>query len=376
MGAGAGAAQNASQKMVTTERRSQNAEARKIQNLLSSIGKTPYLEAVITAINGRENSSEAIAEADAAMAILDKVFASVAEMPDDDKVAVKSMLLSKMPGFTNIPTEDLSFYTMQAICKNNTKCKAKAKFDELDVDKSGVLNGDEINLVVKWMFTMSSDLIEAGTTEEAEAKAVMMERIDADKNEILNFEEFLILFEEEQRKSLMVKYAKTKFAELDANKSDNLDNAEITKLVDWLLDLTEEDFTDADKGLIKEELMVRVGDVQHDGSTVVSFDNFVLLCEEEMERVELRRRAKEKFRELDKDHSGVLENAELFKVVEFMYHSLGCGTAKNKDAAKADMMQRVDANGDGKLDANEFIALFEQVYIESNKPLEAIAVIE
>ena len=320
MGAGAGAAQNASQKMVTTERRSQNAEARKIQNLLSSIGKTPYLEAVITAINGRENSSEAIADADAAMAILDKVFASVAEMPDDDKVAVKSMLLSKMPGFTNIPTEDLSFYTMQAICKNNTKCKAKAKFDELDVDKSGVLNGDEINLVVKWMFTMSSDLIEAGTTEEAEAKAVMMERIDADKNEILNFEEFLILFEEEQRKSLMVKYAKTKFSELDANKSGNLDNAEITKLVDWLLDLTEEDFTDADKGLIKDELMVRVGDVQSDGSTVVSFENFVLLCEEEMERVELRRRAKEKFRELDKDHSGVLENAELFKGNQLQLH--------------------------------------------------------
>ena len=312
MGAGASAS-TVSQKAVHTEKRSQNAEARKIQNLLSSIGKTVYLEKVISTLQARENGNEPIEDADAAIAILDTVFASVPEMPDDDKVAVKSMLQTKMVGFTNIPGDDLAFYAMQAICKNNTKCKAKAKFDELDVDKSGVLNGEELNLVVKWMFTMSSDLIEAGTSEEAEAKAVMMERIDADKNEILNFEEFLILFEEEQRKSLMVKYAKTKFSELDANKSGNLDNAEITKLVDWLLDLTEEDFTDADKGLIKDELMVRVGDVQSDGSTVVSFENFVLLCEEEMERVELRRRAKEKFRELDKDHSGVLENAELFK---------------------------------------------------------------
>jgi Ca2+-binding EF-hand superfamily protein len=109
---------------------------------------------------------------------------------------------------------------------------------------------------------------------------------------------------------------------------------------------------------------------------VVSYDSFVLLCEEEMERVELRRRAKEKFMELDKDNSGILENAELHKVVEFMYHSLGCGTAKNKEAAKADMMNRVDANGDGKLDCSEFIALFEQVYVESNKPLEAIAATE
>ena len=39
-------------------------------------------------------------------------------------------------------------------------------------------------------------------------------------------------------------------------------------------------------------------------------------------------------------------------------------------------MQRVDANGDGKLDVTEFITLFEQVYIESNRPLEAISAVE
>ena len=35
----------------------------------------------------------------------------------------------------------------------------------------------------------------------------MLDRIDADKDERLSFEEFLILFEEEQRKALVIKYA-------------------------------------------------------------------------------------------------------------------------------------------------------------------------
>ncbi len=60
------------------------------------------------------------------------------------------------------------------------------------------------------------------------------------QDERLSFEEFLVLFEEEQRKSMIIKYAKQKFNEFDVNRSGALDGEEITKVVNWLLDLSEE----------------------------------------------------------------------------------------------------------------------------------------
>jgi Ca2+-binding EF-hand superfamily protein len=60
------------------------------------------------------------------------------------------------------------------------------------------------------------------------------------QDERLSFEEFLVLFEEEQRKSMIIKYAKQKFNEFDVNRSGVLDGEEITKVVNWLLDLSEE----------------------------------------------------------------------------------------------------------------------------------------
>ena len=55
-----------------------------------------------------------------------------------------------------------------------------------------------------------------------------------------------------------------------------------------------------------------------------------------------------------------------------MYRNLGFGKSKNLEAAKKDLMSRIDANEDGKLDCIEFIDLFHKVYKESNKPLSAI----
>ena len=55
-------------------------------------------------------------------------------------------------------------------------------------------------------------------------------------------------------------------------------------MVDWLLDLTDTFFTDADKFVIRTEMLERVGKEDRNGIPHVSLESFILLCEEEMER--------------------------------------------------------------------------------------------
>jgi EF-hand domain pair len=75
------------------------------------------------------------------------------------------------------------------------------------------------------------------------------------------------------------------------------------------------------------------------------------------------------WQELDTKRVGYLENDDLEKVINFMYHSLGAKDSGNKkEGTKRDLlgrlrMAKVDANGDGKLDVDEFIALFENVSV-------------
>jgi EF hand len=152
--------------------------------------------------------------------------------------------------------------------------------------------------------------------------------------------------------------------------------------------------------------------------TKISLESFTKVCDIIVEKVEMRRRAVQKFHALDADKSGFLENAELTKgtyrsvyysravlyelslwlklayhtylpltlnfplsiepgitahiVVDFMYFNLGVSLAEDHEAAKKDMMSRVDANADGKLDLSEFINLFEDVYVKSKKALAGI----
>ena len=162
-------------------------------------------------------------------------------------------------------------------------------------------------------------------------------------------------------------------------------------MVDWLLDLSEENYEDVDKALVHEQLIARVGEMQEDNTVAIPIEGtyshitqshqhtlvatqaiqyththinaflsihatntlspthsyqptlcptpwfpastyiyhpsstkaFMKMCEEEVERLELRRRARDKFKELDTDKSGYLDNEELHKVVNFMYHTLG-----------------------------------------------------
>jgi len=72
--------------------------------------------------------------------------------------------------------------------------------------------------------------------------------------------------------------------------------------------------------------------------------------------------ASAKFRELDKDNSGFLENHELKFVVEWVISSLG-KKLENVDVElfKSKLMHRLDINRDGQLDITEFTVLFSEM---------------
>lgn len=68
-----------------------------------------------------------------------------------------------------------------------------------------------------------------------------------------------------------------------------------------------------------------------------------------------------KFRELDSDNSGFLDRDELKQVVDWVleqFGSLGL-TNTDEDAIKANFINKVDTNTDGKLDEEEFAEMFE-----------------
>ena len=70
-----------------------------------------------------------------------------------------------------------------------------------------------------------------------------------------------------------------------------------------------------------------------------------------------------RFRELDKDNSGMLENAELHEVVDWVMQAFGSKLGSNKEEVKTKLMERIDANKDGKLDLEEFLVLFNEMLI-------------
>ena len=84
-----------------------------------------------------------------------------------------------------------------------------------------------------------------------------------------------------------------------------------------------------------------------------------LLLERSQQTMELMARAR--FAELDGDNNGFLENTELVAVVEWVMTSFGDKLGTDASAVKTKMMARLDANKDGKLDAQEFEVLFKEM---------------
>jgi calcium-binding protein CML len=240
--------------------------------------------------------------------------------------------------------------------------RARIKFEEFDTNKNGTIDANEIRQVIGWTLQAYPAASVDNYTER------LIENIDLNKDGCLNLQEFTDLFEGMMVRIDMVEKARSKFVELDLDKSGAIEKGELDALVDWVLE-SYVNKTPAQKELFRQSLLVSI-DVNKDGA--VDIQEFTVLLANMLERSELLAQAAIKFKELDADNSGFLEKAELTEVA-IKWSVAFCkmtGTVVTNDVE--DMLNKMDVNGDGRISLLEFIDIFESVLLVAkvvDKPL-------
>lgn len=231
---------------------------------------------------------------------------------------------------------------------------ARARFDEIDVDKNGFLENKELEKVVQWV--MESFGSKIGTDPEA-VKSRMMQRLDANKDGKLDPNEFQVLFLAIVQRMGLMQRAEAKFKEFDTDNSGFLENKEIDAVIEWTLHAFPEG---EDYSSYKNKLMKEI-DANGDGK--LDLGEFKQLFEDMLARIELVKRAKVKFDELDTDRSGMLESAELDKVCDWVLTAYVEKSEAERAEFKVTLMKKIDANGDGKLSLPEFAVLWDEMLL-------------
>jgi len=113
-----------------------------------------------------------------------------------------------------------------------TSALARARFSELDLDKSGFLENNELVGVAEW--TMKYFGNKMGDNAE-QVKTKIMRRLDGNKDGKLDVDEFGKLFSMIIARNDLVQRATNKFTELDKDNSGFLEAAEIDEVVMWTL---------------------------------------------------------------------------------------------------------------------------------------------
>lgn len=242
--------------------------------------------------------------------------------------------------------------------------KAKVKFIEFDTNKGGTIDKDEIKAVIDWvMSAYPADNVENFTKK-------LISAIDINNDGHLSLLEFTNLFEQMLIRLELLRHAKIKFEELDADKSGFLENAEIDNVINWTLTHYSNKTPEQIK-VYREALLKRV-DFNNDG--MLSELEFCDVFAEFLERACLVEEAKKKFAELDINKSGFLERSELMPIVRKWIHKfcefdlvLDTGTDTIIDI----FMEKIDINKDDKISLLEFMETFEDV-ITTYKPTQIV----
>lgn len=275
-----------------------------------------------------------------------------------DPVAVRSRIMARLDANGDgklDPQEFLDLFNI-IVQRMTMMERARVKFAEFDADKSGFLEAKEIDEVITWTLQAFPSDSNVDTYRER-----LMKQIDRNGDGKLDLKEFLILFEDMLIRTELMGRARSKFEELDADKSGMLEKAELDKVADWVLEAYTEKSIE-ERASFKATLLKRI-DVNGDGK--LSLQEFSVCFDEILQRMDLIARAKKEFERLDSDNSGYLEKNELAIVLAEWGKSIIDELKIDTTADIDELLLKVDANGDGKLSLLEFVPLFDACIAKS-----------
>ena len=229
---------------------------------------------------------------------------------------------------------------------------ANARFDEIDTDKSGFLENNELIQLTDWVMDEFGEKL---GTDYVLVRQQIMARLDTNGDGKLDREEFLVLFKIVLERMAMKERAREKFVEFDADKSGFLEAKEIDQVIAWTLEaFPADDNIDVYRARLLNQ-------IDRNGDGKLDLKEFLVLFDDMLVRTELMGRAKIKFNELDEDKSGMLEKSELDKVTEWVLQTYTEKSLTERANFKSTLLKRIDANGDGKLSLQEFTVIFDEI---------------
>lgn len=225
---------------------------------------------------------------------------------------------------------------------------AEAKFRELDVDGNGTLEGAELEALADWLIQTCTSKYGAVPPHEAIAmKMRIMEAFDANKDGKLNLPELAVLYEAvlERRSKCLVPF-------LSYSCMDSL------LVLGWLQMVSE---YDSEQSAPQNNLAL--------GHRRMSNFSFNDVTDQQLILQGIAPIAREKFKELDKFHTGMIDRAQVVELTDWMlrtYKMMGGDRMLSEEelvAMRDELLEGLDSDLENPLDFEEFCALYDEVYV-------------
>jgi len=329
--------------------------------------------------------------------------------------------LQKKQNAAKAQVRELSLAEQKQVAKLSEA--AQVKWEELDLDRSGQLDGEELMALAEWVWCGFHPDKQISTEDRRKEATKILRRCDANNDGGIDREEFEAYYE--QTAAAMLKFQETlaakkktakkpepavisaetqknvmllsagaemKWNELDVVSDGWLQGEEVLELAEWVWGSFHpgEEITPSIREAEAAEIL---GQCDVDGDGRISQDEFVpfyekrcqellafreklskkqaqadlevneLSLEEKQQVYVLSEASQAKWDELDTDQSGTLEGEEVMALAEFVWCSFRPGQSISADAKKKEtlkVMRRCDSNDDGSISQEEFEIYYEQ----------------